>query len=324
MKKIKVALVGIGGMGNVHFNCYKRLKNAELVAVCDIRKDFALGRVGSFCPVYSDLDEMLEKEKPEVIDICTPSYLHAETAVKCLNKGLNVLCEKPMTLTCADAEKVLATAENSGKKFMVAHVVRFMPQYAFLKKVIDDGNLGKLISLDMRRLSSVPRWSWENWMQEEKKSGGVCLDLSVHDIDFLQSVLGMPERIFASYRPLKNDSSFIKSTLYYGETVVSVQAAWYNAEIPFTADFLAVFDNGFVEFKDGKLFMCDKEIPLDGDRANDFDSGINVKGGDAYENEISYFIDCVADNKDPLFVTPQSSANSITLASRIIAEAVKI
>ena len=161
-------------------------------------------------------------------------------------------------------------------------------------------------------------------MQDEQKSGGVCLDLSVHDIDFVQSVLGMPERVSASYRPLKSDSSFIKSTLYYGETAVSVQAAWYNAEIPFTADFLAVFDNGFVEFKDGKLFMCDKEIPLDGDGSGDFDSGINVKGGDAYENEISYFIDCVINDKKPLFVMPESSANSITLASKIIAEAVKI
>lgn len=264
MKKIKVALVGIGGMGNVHFNCYKKIKNAELVAVCDVRKDFALERVGSACPVYTDIDEMLKNEEIDVIDICTPSYLHAEMAVECLNKGLNVLCEKPMTLTCADAEKVLAAAENSGKKFMVAHVVRFMSQYAFLKKVIDDGKLGKLISLDMRRLSSVPRWSWENWMQDEKKSGGVCLDLSVHDLDFVQSVLGMPERVSASYRPLKNDSS------------------------------------------------------------GDFDSGINVKGGDAYENEISYFIDCVINDKKPLFVMPESSANSITLASKIIAEAVKI
>lgn len=324
MKKIKVALAGIGGMGNVHFNCYKKIKNAELVAVCDVRKDFALERVGSACPVYTDIDEMLKNEEIDVVDICTPSYLHAEMAVECLNKGLNVLCEKPMTLTCRDAEKVLAAAENSGKKFMVAHVVRFMPQYAFLKKVTDEGKLGKLISLDMRRLSSVPRWSWENWMQDEQKSGGVCLDLSVHDIDFVQSVLGMPERVSASYRPLKSDSSFIKSTLYYGETAVSVQAAWYNAEIPFTADFLAVFDNGFVEFKDGKLFMCDKEIPLDGDGSGDFDSGINVKGGDAYENEISYFIDCVINDKKPLFVMPESSANSITLASKIIAEAVKI
>ena len=157
MKKLKVGLVGFGGMGGMHFSCYGESESAFVGAICDVRRDFALQKLGDLkIPVYTDLDEMLEKEKPDIVDLCTPSYLHAEMAIECLNKGFNVLCEKPMTLTVADAEKVIAAAKKNNKKFMAAHVVRFMAQNIFLKKVIDSGELGKLLSLDMKRISYIP------------------------------------------------------------------------------------------------------------------------------------------------------------------------
>ena len=84
---------------------------------------------------------------------------------------------------------MLAAAEKTDKFFMIAHVVRFMRAYAYLKKVVDEKKHGNLVRLDMKRFSSIPRWSWNNWFLDEKLSGGVTTDLSIHDLDFVQSML---------------------------------------------------------------------------------------------------------------------------------------
>ena len=82
---------------------------------------------------------------------------------------------------------------------MVAHVVRFMKPYAYLAEEIRKGEIGKLLRIDFRRISSVPNWSWNDWMRDEERSGGVGMDLSIHDIDFAQSVLGLPKEVSCIY-----------------------------------------------------------------------------------------------------------------------------
>jgi predicted dehydrogenase len=186
MAKLRVGLVGIGGMGGCHFFNYDNVEGAEIVAVCDVRTDMAKEKLkGRGIKVYKSLSGMLNNAELDMIDICTPSYMHKDMAIKLLKKGYHVLCEKPMTLNAKDAKKVLAVAKETDKKFMVAHVVRFMAPYMYLRSVIESGELGKLIRLDMKRISGIPTWSWEDWMRDEKRSGGVATDLSIHDIDFV-------------------------------------------------------------------------------------------------------------------------------------------
>ena len=154
---MKVALIGIGGMGGCHFMNYKSIPEAEIIAVADVRTDMAKEKVeGTGAKVYATMEELLANEKPELIDICTPSYLHADLAIKALEAGCHVLCEKPMTLSTEDAQRVLDAAKKTDKLFMVAHVVRFMEPYAYLRNVIKSGELGKLLRLDMKRISAIP------------------------------------------------------------------------------------------------------------------------------------------------------------------------
>lgn len=341
-KTLKVALIGIGGMGYCHYCCYDNIKGAKIVAVCDVREDVAkekilshatsleeAGKIAKDAPlprVYGDLETLLAKEEFDVADICTPSYLHAEQAVKCLKKGVHVLCEKPMTLTANEAEKVLAAAKTSGKKFMAAHVVRFMSPYIYLRKIIESGKYGKLQRLDMKRLSSIPTWSWEDWMRCEDKSGGVGLDLSVHDLDFVFSVLGEPQQKSAVLRPIKDNSSFITSTLLYGEeskfsgACVTCEASWYNADIPFCAEYLAVFDNGYVRLQGGVLTDNGKAVTLDS-AAEKRDLGINISGDDAYAEEIAYFLSCVKNGAPVTYVTPESALQTVRLTRELIENA---
>ncbi len=325
MNKLRIGLVGVGGMGGCHFDNYMDVDGAELVAVCDVRKEVAEKKVGNRkINIYTDLGKMLKKEELDMVDICTPSYMHMDMVIKLLKKGYHVLCEKPMTLNNGDCKKIIKTLKNTDKNFMVAHVVRFMAPYKYLKSVIDSNELGSLIRLDMKRISSIPTWSWEDWMRKEKLSGGVVTDLSIHDLDFVQSIFGMPKKVQAVHYKMKNNNDCIVSNLIYDNLSVSCEGTWYNTDIPFQAKFLAVFQNGYVQFDNGKLVKNGKEITLGSYKRNGEDIGINVGNDNGYFNEIQYFIDCANEGRKPDFITPESSAKSVELADLIKKKAVVV
>jgi predicted dehydrogenase len=319
MAKVRVGLIGIGGMGGCHFYNYEKIPNAELVAVCDVRENIAKEKVGDRnIKIYTDYNKMIKNEDLDMIDICTPSFLHADMAVKLLKKGYHVLCEKPMTLNTRDAKRVATIANESEKNFMVAHVVRFMAPYAYLRKVIETKELGRLIRLEMKRISSIPLWSWEDWMRDEKLSGGVVTDLSIHDFDFVQSIMGMPDKIEAyRYQMTNNNDTVVTNMVYDGDILVTCEGTWYNTGIPFDASFLAVFQNGYVELNKGKLIKNGEEVKLEAAKAEDKDLGINVGNNDGYLVEMQYFVNCIQEGKKPSFVTPDSSASSVVLADLI-------
>ena len=319
---MKVGLIGIGGMGNVHFNCYKKMAGIE-VAVADIRVDMAKEKVAGYAPVYESYEEMIKVEKPDFVDICTPSYMHADMAVKAMELGCHVLCEKPMSISSDEAQRMIDAKEKYGKLLMTAHVVRFMAPYVYLKSVIDSGELGKPVHVIMHRLSEAPKWSWENWMLDTDKSGGVALDLSVHDIDFTQYVFGQPKSLEASYQDIKDNTNYVCSTFFYDGFSVNTVGAWYNASIPFRAEYLAVFENGYVESKGGKVTKNGAEVSLEVGEASE-NTGINLSGADGYSDEIRYFIDCIKCGREPARVAPESSLTSVKLVEEILSKAVRI
>ena len=153
----KVALIGIGGMGFVHYNAYKKIEGAKVIAVADPRVDMAKGKIGEDdVKVYATIEELFANEKPDMVDVCTPSYMHADLSIYAMEQGCDVLCEKPMSVTEEDTARIIAAQEKTGKTFMVAHVVRFMAPYVYLKSVIDSGELGRPVHIQMKRISSVP------------------------------------------------------------------------------------------------------------------------------------------------------------------------
>ncbi len=319
---IKIGVVGIGGMGGVHFRAYKNIEGVKVVAVADVRCDMAKEKVDDEAiNIYPTIDELLKNEKVDIIDICTPSYLHAELSIKALEYGAHVLCEKPMSLNTSDTAKIIEAAKKSGKFFMTAHVVRFMQPYMYLKSIVESKELGSLIRLDMKRLSSIPRWSWDDWMRDVTRSGGTPIDLSIHDIDFVQYLFGEPKDVNGIYRKLSGNNDYIVSNMIYDGFTVSAEGTWFNADIPFEASFFAVFENGSVRFKDGKVYKNSEEIDLSLEESNE-DTGINLSNTDGYAGEIEYFVNCVKTNTKPEIVTPESSQASVKLVEQILANSV--
>ncbi len=319
---IQVALVGIGGMGAIHYNAYSDLAGVKVIAVADVRPDMAREKVqDESVHIYASLEELLEYETPDVVDICTPSYLHAELSVYALERGCHVLCEKPMSLSSKETSAMIAAAEASGKFFMTAHVVRFMENYKYLRSVIESGELGKPVHFDMKRLSGIPLWSWEDWMRDLSKSGGTPIDLSIHDLDFIQDIFGQPKSVSGVYHKMNQNFDFITSQLLYDGFDITVTGGWFDNSIPFRAEYLAIFEKGYVELASGKLVKNGEPVTIEIGKTSD-DTGINLTGADGYSDEIAYFIECVKENKKPVRVTPKSSEDSVKLVERILANSV--
>ena len=293
---LKVGLVGVGGISGAHIPAWEEMKNAELVALCDIRPERMEKYSGKRC--YTDFDEMLAKEEIDILDICLPTYLHADFACKAMEKGINVVTEKPISLKEEDVERVYSTAAKNNVKFMVAHVLRFWPEYELLKEIYDSKRYGKLLSGTMIRLGGYPRWSWDGWMMDEKRSGLTPFDLHIHDLDFMVYAFGLP-KVAHQYRSKLPKQDFISLTYDFGDFSINSEASWYAASYPFTAEFRFQFEDAIVANEKGKMMIYlkdDEKIDLSQQAEGDTGS-INLPKSDAYANELIYFADCVENNK---------------------------
>ena len=141
---------------------------------------------------YTELEAMLANENIDVIDICIPSYLHADLAIEMMEWGYDVMSEKPMALHHGDCQRMLEAMRRTGRVLMIGQVLHFYPEYAYLKEVVSDGRFGKPTSAVFQRLSGLPKWSWENWYHDYDKAGGVISDMLIHDIDMARYLFGTP------------------------------------------------------------------------------------------------------------------------------------
>ena len=131
---LMVGLIGVGGISVAHIPCWEKFEDTELAALCDVRPEQMSDYKDKRC--YTDFDTMLENEELDILDICLPTYLHPEYAIKAMEKGINVVCEKPISLKREDVKKIYAVAEKNNVKFMVAQVLRFWDEYEFVKELI--------------------------------------------------------------------------------------------------------------------------------------------------------------------------------------------
>jgi predicted dehydrogenase len=271
---LKVGLVGIGFMGRGHLDIYMQLEEegfpVKLVAICDVDKDKFEGKflpgnldVGNLkydfskYNLYTDYDEMLEKEDLDYIDIALPTYLHAEATIKALNKGIHVLCEKPMALNTEECQAMIDAAKANNKKLMIAQCLRFWPEYEYLKKCVDSKEYGKVVSAYFFRGGTTPRWSYENWLLNKEKSGGVLLDQHIHDVDVINWLFGTPKQVSTVGRNVFPGSGYdaVSTNYIYDDMAVNAQDDWTinSKDFGFAMTFRVNFEKGTLIYEGGKL-----------------------------------------------------------------------
>lgn len=296
---LKVAMIGIGSINPSHREAWKRIPEAKVVCLCDIRPEQTEGPKREFgCPAYTDFEEMLAKEDFDVLDITLPTFLHPAYALRALNAGKHVITEKPLSLHKEDVATVYAAAEKNGRCFMVAQCVRFWREYLVVKDAFDTGKYGKLMSGHMERLGNKPNNErWENWMCDKARSGLVPFDLHIHDLDFMIYAFGRPMQVSCSRA--KDDTQDYLHVLYqYPDFFITAEAAWYNSRYRFRSGFRFQFEHALLEYKDGKMTVYrENNTPVIVGDESDEGKDITEVGANAYLNEIRYFTDCILAGK---------------------------
>lgn len=311
---LKVGLVGVGGISTEHIRSWDRYENAELTSICDIRTERL--NMHPSKKHYTDFDEMLAAEEFDIIDICLPTYLHTEFALKCLKKGINVICEKPISLKKDDVDLIYNKAKENGVKFMVAQVLRFWPEYEFVKEIYEDGRYGKLLSGSMSRLGAYPKWSWDNWYTDPERSGLVPFDLHIHDLDFMVYLFGAPV-VDNSAKVKLPDNYYMNNVYNFGDFSIMGEASWYNSPYPFTCSFRFQFEKAIISLENGGFKIYEEEGKvIDLKSSSSVEEGISIPTGSAYFNEIKYFAECVINNQNPDRVKPEELKMVIDILNR--------
>jgi predicted dehydrogenase len=310
-------------MGATHVQAITSMPEVELAAVAEqnekaLSGDLSgaggnLGREsGAFdfsrAAKFTDWRNMMIESDVDAVDICLPTEFHYEATLEALACGKHVLVEKPMALTAVECAEMLAAARRAGKMLMVAHVLRFWPEYLELLRFFDNAESGAVKRARFMRRCALPDWS--RWLPDEKRSGGAVLDLLIHDVDQALALFGSPDEVECrSLGPVDT----MDAVLHYRNGVdVELQGGWYPSGTPFSMGFEIERARGAMKLDEGRLQV--RRALREGESPNEGWEPAQVAEGDGYRNEISYFIQCCREGRAPARCLPEDSARAVELA----------
>jgi predicted dehydrogenase len=308
---VKIGLVGLGFMGVTHLGAYAKIPGTEVTAIScrdpkTLEGDFSnsggnLEREPQTFDLtaakkYTVWRELIRDPNVEVVDICLPTDLHVTVAVEALSAGKHVLCEKPMAMTTEGCERMAAAAAQYKRTLMVAQVLRFWPEYMALERFVREKEYGAVRAVTLTRRCGVPDWS--GWLLDEKRSGGAIVDLLIHDIDQALLLFGEPEAVAA--KKLAGVDALTATLLYPGGPEVRLQGGWFAAGMPFSMSFQARAERAELELGPEGLTL--NRVPF------------AAEGGDGYEAELAYFLECCKSGRPPELCMPEASAQAVKLA----------
>ena len=310
-------------MGVVHLRAHLQTPGVKIVAVCDavrlpvngilagvtgnVKKSEDIN-LGPDIKVYRKLEEVLADPDVQLVDLCTPTPMHADQAIAALKAGKHVFCEKPMARTSAEAHKILEAAKTAPGFLMPAMCMRFWPGWNWLKGVVEQKTYGAVRAARFRRVSEMPTWSKQGTYTAGSDLGGALFDLHIHDTDFIQFIFGRPASVYStgSFHPNGPVDHVVTHYNYPNGPAVHAEGNWmlkkgFNMAYTLycehaTIDYdLARGENALQLIEEGKE---PRFIPLE---------------GDGYNEEIAYVINCALNGKRPEVVTAQDGLSALEI-----------
>lgn len=328
---LKGILVGCGFMGGMHAQIYNSLEGVDLVAVVDDRiaeSREKLSKLGCEAPVFATLEEALEKVDSDFVDVCLPTYLHEKYALKALDAGKALFCEKPLALSLEQADRILTLAKEKGAYAQVGHCIRFWPEYQRLMEYHASGEGGELLSLNLVRRGGRPGYGIENWLNDESLSGGAALDLHIHDTDFVLAMLGQPKSISSKVTRDYSGPVHIYSLMEYDSLSVSSEGGWnYPEKWGFQMAFQAVYEKAVLDYdsSNGKgITLCEgdqepRSLEVAKPETGESQSGEgNISDLGGYFNQLKYFTNCLKNGEAPKIATLADARASLALTLKEI------
>jgi predicted dehydrogenase len=313
---MKVGIIGAGSMGSTHAAGWAQTP-AEIAGIVAETEQEAEALAARYqAPIYPSLAAILPQV--DVVDICTPTHLHYPMVLEAAAAGKPAICEKPLARTVAQGQEMIAACRHAGVKLFVAHVVRFFPEYALAQALVAGGEVGKPGVLRLRRGSFRPRRAAGNWFLDVEKSGGMVVDLMIHDFDYARWIAGEVESVFA--RSIGSDHA--GAAIDYGMAILRhrsgalshVTGAWAYPPPTFRTGLEIAGDGGLIEFDSDASAPIQALLHRSGDGSS---PDVGIPGSPMHESpytsEIQEFYAALAEDK-PVRVTAEDGLAALQIA----------
>lgn len=319
MSKIKIGIIGTGSISEQHIEAYLNNKNVELYAFCDLNEERLKYMAGKYniTRTFTDMNEMLSLPEIDAVSVCTWNSAHAPCAIAALNAGKHVLCEKPMSVSKADAQAMKEAADRNSKLLMIGFVRRYGNDCKILKEFIESDYFGELYyakATYLRRKGNPGGWFGD----KTRSGGGPLIDLGVHVIDLVRYLMGNPKPVSvygATFKKL-DDRKNIKGKQFYKASSATDHDI---CDVEDLASAMIRFDNGAVlsieasfslniKKDEGKIELfgtkggakLDPELELYSE-INDYladvtlDAQTSLSFDGLFAGEIDHFVSCLTD-----------------------------
>ena len=307
-------------MGRMHYRCWKAVQGVTITALCDANpaaftpSNATSGNLGgatdeidlNAVQTFTDFDQMLASGLTDVVSITLPTHLHKDCTLKALAANQHVLCEKPMALGIADCDLMIAAEKSSKELLLIGHCIRFWPEYVKTRDIIQSGQYGRVIAANFQRLSPMPSWDPSNWFTDATRSGGMPLDLHVHDADFIQHLFGMPTSVSCAADP---DLTHLSTTYHYDRgPLVTAEASWRVARSHgFKMAFSITLEKATLTY-DSTLTPTLRVYPSEGEPFTP-----EIPSGDGYSREIEHFAAKIRGESVETILTLQESRDTVRI-----------
>jgi len=247
---LRIGLVGAGFMGEAHAAAWRSLGVASLTIHDAVPSAAQHVAAQSGAGVAASLDELFGS--CDVVDVCTPTHLHRQVVEAAAAAGRPAICEKPLARTAADGRAMIDACRAAGVPLFVAHVVRYVNEYAAAKQAVQEGRVGRLAVVRLRRESARPKKPADHWFFDPARSGGMMMDLLVHDYDYARYLAGDVESVWA--RTVRDasgaDVDFGMAVLRHASGAIShVSGGWVYPWPVFRTGFEIAGDGGLIQYE---------------------------------------------------------------------------
>jgi predicted dehydrogenase len=314
MDKVRVGVLGTGVIvRDYHLLTLQNHPKAEVVAAGNLHAGSLQRLVQQFGipKAYTDFAAMAADPDIDAVVIGLPNYLHAPVTIQMLEAGKDVLCEKPMATTVAEAEKMVEAAQRTGRKLMIAHMWRFDREILWLRDLVTSGKLGKVF-----KAKSHAIWLYEGpppdrwFVQPQYAGGGVLADMGIHSIDTLRHVLGgaRPTKVFATtgtvFEDIEVEDTATLILEFEGGIVGLIEAGWYHLYADGLEGYTQVYGTkGYARALPSELHthvagvwsVTQPRMPA---RKQQCDMPM-------YQAQMDHFLDCILEDREPLTSGPE-------------------
>jgi len=313
----QVGIIGAGLTGAMHAERWTQLpvELAGFYVRTAERAQAAAQRYGGCA--FSSLEALLAEV--DVVDVCTPTSSHKELVLAAAAAGKDIICEKPLARRLGEAKEMIAACKAAGVRLLVGHVVRFFPEYARAKEILDSGRLGRPGVIRTVRGGNFPAPDAHNWYADFEQSGGVIMDMLIHDIDYVRWCFGDVATVFArglTFSDVLDADHVLLTVRFQNGAIGHLEGSWAYPPGNFRTRLEIAGDEGLLEVDSLDTLPLSVTLKQEG---TEMAAGVPVPespmhpNDDPYYREIAHFLACLESGNDSL-VSPQDGLEAVRIA----------